>query len=391
MGDAGSLRPGRLAPPQLLALADSDLAVFVLNVGDGDAIVIRFPRQDGRPPSFAVVDSFDGAKSVALIEALAEPEPAHLRLVCATHPHWDHISGLRRILNHFSGAVDEFWDSGFRFTSATYRDLMESVVDHSKRSGLRLLRPTSGFETFHAGAALTVLSPSIALRNRFDTHGVDINNASIVLRIAYPVPEPSLDYPGRDSEVPSRDEADRRRTVILGGDAQTDAWSSVLGEFPHLDPDERSWARAIGARGGQHPLHAHFFKVSHHSSKRGINLELLERFGDRASGGPSSGPALMAISCASGRDSHHGFPHRVCQGLLREVRNPKAKSGGDHDPDDDLGIHYTSHLTAEGKPAGSIAYVIRASGSARLYRFGDADDETVDLNNAQQVRSRIRS
>jgi hypothetical protein len=153
------------------------------------------------------------------------------------------------------------------------------------------------------------------------THGVDINNASIVLRIAYPVPEPSLDYPGRDSDVPSRDEADRRRTVILGGDAQTDAWSSVLGEFPHLDPDERYWARAIGARGGQHPLHAHFFKVSHHSSKRGINLELLERLGDRASGGPSSGPAIMAISCASGRDSHHGFPHRVCQGLLREVRN----------------------------------------------------------------------
>jgi hypothetical protein len=48
-------------------------------------------------------------------------------------------------------------------------------------------------------------------------------------------------------------------------------------------------------------------------------------------------------------------------------------------------------VTADGKPAGSIAYVIGVSGSARLYRFGDADDETVDLDNSQQVRSRIRS
>jgi hypothetical protein len=175
----------------------------------------------------------------------------------------------------------------------------------------------------------------------------------------------------------------------LGGDAQTDAWSSVLGEFPHLDPDERYWARAIGARGGQHPLHADFFKVSHHSSTRGINLELLERLGDRGGGGPSSGPAVMAVSCASGRDSHHGFPHTVCQGLLREVRDPRAKSGGDHDPDDDLGIHYTSQLTDDGAPAGSIAFVVAASGRTRLFRLGDRDDEQVDLAQAQQVRRRI--
>lgn len=388
MGEAGSLQSGRLAAARPFALADGDLAVFVLSVGDGDAIVVRFPRQNGQPPTFAVVDSYDGAKSVELIDALAKPDAAQVRFVCATHPHWDHISGLRRVLNHFAGRVEEFWDSGFRFTSATYRELMVTVADHSRAFGLRLLRPTSGFETFHAGASMTVLSPSIALRNRFDTHGVDINNASIVLRIAYPVPEPAEDYPGRDSEAPER--LDPRRTVILGGDAQTDAWSSVLGEFPHLDPDERYWARAIGARGGQHPLHADFFKVSHHSSKRGINLELLERLGDRGTGGPSSGPAIMAVSCASGRDSHHGFPHRVCQGLLREVRDPRAKSGGDHDRDDDLGIHYTSQLTADGTPAGSIAYVITSSGTRRLYRFGDGADELVDLNRPQQVRSRIR-
>jgi beta-lactamase superfamily II metal-dependent hydrolase len=392
VGAVGSLRSGRLGPAEKFELGAADLAVFVLNVGDGDAIVVRFPAHESKPPSFAVVDSFDGAKTVALIEALAGGADPHLRFVCATHPHWDHISGLRRVLEEFGGSIDEFWDSGFRFTSATYRDLIEVVVDHSQTQGLRLVRPTSGFETFHAGVSVTVLSPSIALRNRYDTHGVDINNASIVLRLAYPVPSPKLDYPARERIGPSPlDGRERQRTVILGGDAQTDAWSGVLAEFPHLDPDERNWARAIGARGGQQPLRCDFFKVPHHASKRGVNLELLERLGDRGSGGPSSGPPVIALSCATGRDSHHGFPHAVCQGLLREVRDPQAKSGGNHRPDDDLGIHYTSQQTAEGGMAGSIAYVVGPTGSTRLFRLNDRADQPVDLHAARRVKARIAS
>ena len=152
---------------------------------------------------------------------------------------------------------------------------------------------------------------------------------------------------------------------------------------------KRQWARAIGAKNGRTPLKCDLFKVSHHCSKRGINLELIERLGDKATGFPSTGPPLLVSSCASGGDSEYGFPHSVTQDLLREVRDPQAKAGGVHPGDDELGIHYTAQGigapgAASSGPAGSLAYVMKASGSAKLYRMGDAVEDDVTLD-ARQV------
>lgn len=380
MGDAGTLAADLLAPAAPLALAGDELAVFVLNVGDGDGLVLRFPGAAGEGPAFAVVDAFDADKTIALLSALGATE---LRFVCATHPHFDHVRGLRAVLRAFEGHVDAYWDSGFRFTSATYEALVEEV----ERQRIPLIRPTSGFELYVGAARLTVLSPSIALRNRYDTYGVDVNNASIVLRIAYPEQPPSTDYPS-----PSGVEARRAlaklptRTIILGGDAQTDAWGRVLDEFPHFAKDEENWARAIAVRSGRQPLACDFFKVSHHGSKRGINLELIERFGDRTGTGPSDGPAILATSSATGAASGYGFPHRVTQELLREVRDPLAsKLSGVHQPDGKLGIHHTAQEIEGAGPAGSIAFVVGADGSRALYRLTEAVDEAVDLAHARRA------
>ena len=291
-------------------------------------------------------------------------------------------------MTKYRGRVDEFWDSGFRYTGTTYRNLITEVETQGHAHGLRLLRPTSGFELFHARASLMVLSPSILLRNRYDTYGVDINNASIVVRLTYPVAEPSEQYPKTDGPPPAGDSAPDSTTVILGGDAQTDAWGQVLQEFPHLDPDVQNWARAIGAKAGRQPLKCDLLKVSHHCSKRGVNLELLERLGDSGTGFPGNGPSLLVSSCSTGGGSQYGFPHDVTQELMREVRDPQAKAGGTHKDDDQLGIHYTSQQISGGGggPAGSVAYVLGANGKAALYRLCDDVGEDVDLNKARQVQ-----
>ena len=391
MGSAPTLNPARLKAAAALNLAPNDLAMFFLNVGDGDSIVIRFPEEAGAL-TFGVIDSYKGDKTVALIDALSPAAMTpRLRFVCATHPHLDHIAGLRKVLTTFAGRVDEFWDSGFRFTGTTYRNLILEVEKQGSAHGLRLLRPTSGFELFHAGASISVLSPSISLRNRFDTYGIDVNNASIVMRMTYPVDKPSEQYPKTGTQPPPGDAAPDSTTVILGGDAQSDAWGQVLQEFPHLDPDERQWARAIAAGSGRTPLRCDLFKVSHHCSKRGINLELIERLGDAGSGFPSTGPPLLVSSCAADADSSYGFPHSVTQELLREVRNPQAQAGGVHPDDDELGIYYTAQRLADGAGGvagsfgGSLAYVMRVNGKATLYRLGDGVDEDVDLSKAREV------
>jgi beta-lactamase superfamily II metal-dependent hydrolase len=369
-----------------LQLADDDLAVFVLSVGDGDALVVRFPvltfapgpgLAPARMVSAAVVDSARGAKTSAL---LADLGVTRLRLVCATHPHADHIAGLRRVITDFAGPIDEYWDSGFRYTSATYHKLIGAV--EARR--IAFVRPTSGYELVHANALLTVLSPSIALRNRYDTYGVDVNNASIVLRIVYPTHPPSADYP--ETSAAAKPPASKSRTMILGGDAQTDAWGRVLDEFPHFVGDVSNPTRQIGARSGAQPLACDFFKVSHHCSKRGVNLELVERMGESPAGvGPSFGPRWLAVSSASDDASSFGFPHLVTQELMREVRDPRAQKGGEHERDDKLGIHFTAQqlATPEAGPAGSIAYVVGADGSGRLYRFGDDASANLDLATAR--------
>lgn len=389
MGSAGVIHEARLHPAQPLELADDDVAVFVLNVGDADSIVVRLPVLNG-VHAFGVVDCGDAAKTMGLINALnGDTVDPLIRFVVATHPHSDHIRGLRQVVRSFPD-VGEFWDSGFRFTSLTYRRLIEEVEDQAGWNGLRFLRPTSGFEFFYGLVRFTVLSPSIYLRNRYDTYGVDVNNASIVIRVSYPVQPPSTDYPEKapasgnaSATLPSRP-----RTAILGGDAQTDAWGHVLAEFPHLLRDDQNWARQIGARTGEQPLACDFFKVSHHASKRGVNLELLERFGDNTGKGPTRGPGILAVSCSTDRPGGFGFPHLVTQELMREVRHPTAQSGDTHDPDDELGIHYTSQVIdgAGGEPAGSIAFVMSADRSLQLYRLCDAEAAPVDLSRARPVK-----
>lgn len=72
------------------------------------------------------------------------------------------------------------------------------------------------------------------------------------------------------------------------------------------------------------------------------------------------------------------------------IRRPKA--GGAHPGDDELGIHYTSQRLADGPAgvagtfAGSMAYVMKATGKTTLYRLCDGASENVDLSKAREVK-----
>ncbi|MBI2767355.1 MAG: hypothetical protein HYX53_15780 [Chloroflexi bacterium] len=388
MGSAGAISPQRLAAAAPFAPAQGKLAqaliVYVLNVGDGDALVLQFPAVDGAERPFAAVDSFDGGKSLKLLQDLGAQR---LRFLCATHPHLDHIRGIPEILRQFAaagpGSVQEFWDSGFRFTSVTYRKILQAVAGDP---AMRFVRPASGFETRINGVAVTALSPSMALRNRYDTHGIDVNNASIVLRLDYPAPSFVEDVLAREGDAQAPEP--KTRSVILGGDAQTDAWSRVFDDFPHFEKDSTNFSQQIKTRTRRQPLVCDVFKVAHHASKHGINLELVERMGDVSGTGQTRGPRFLLSSCADGERSGYGFPHAVVQEIMREVRFPVATSGAARPGDDELGIHFTSQAIgdAAGPPAGSIAVVLYADGATPdLYRFGDPADAPVDLSAARKV------
>lgn len=202
----------------------------------------------------------------------------------------------------------EFWDPGYFHTTQRYHEMMTQV---QAGGGLAHAQPTAGYRRWIGDVLVTVLSPAVGLRNQFDTYGTTINDSSISLRLEFPAAR--VLQRGAEREL-----LDRPRTMalILGAKAQTLSWSYVLTDFPRLRPHDNAAASAIRAATGADPLAAKVLMVSHHGSKHGINLELVERIG----------PALTLVSSTADGERYH-FPHSVAQEVLREAHEPVAGSG----------------------------------------------------------------
>src|SRR3954471_9108585 len=293
------------------ACQPEDLVYFVVNVGDGDCQMLLLP-DDGAGRQLVVVDVEDFAKLDALIVELAKttllPQrgdaKALIALVVATHPHADHIAGMGRFLDTYATHVDEVWEPAFYVPGAGYRNMMEAIGRHGLRHG----QPTSGMTRWIGHAKLLALSPGINLRNRYDSYGVDANNSSIALKV---------EFPGRQVTMRNPDGSfvrARRQSLILGADAQTLSWAQVEIDFPQLGPDTSIVAQALSKAQGFEPLNADVFKVPHHASKHGVNLELVEKIA----------PSLSLVSSVGGGGKYN-FPHLTAMESLREGIEPTAQ------------------------------------------------------------------
>ncbi|RYV52091.1 ComEC/Rec2 family competence protein [Pengzhenrongella frigida] len=366
------------------------LLYFLLNVGDGDTqLLVLPPNSNDSHRRVVVVDVATRAKLPALLEALAatgiltEPpgSPGQIQLLVASHPHRDHIGGFDDLLDRYngpSGCIDQFWEPGFSFPNPSFYNLMRRL---DTSPWIRRLQPTGGTAMYLDSVKVTVLGPGVGLRTRFDTHGVGVNDASLTIMIDYPgtsiVAEPDPDHPGR---INRRATTQRSRRLLLGGDAQFTSWAQTTIDFPDLvqefNPD---LARELRAARGRDYLAADVLKVSHHASKHGVTLELLERVGARY--------ALVSAVAGGGK---YNFPHALTMDAAREARTATATSGAAFASDHELGIHVTGAVLAgaPGRPAGSIGLLIpaRAQAPLRMFRFLDAPKEAITLAAAREVR-----
>ncbi len=353
------------------------LVYFLLNVGDADQQLLLLPEDPNGRRRMIVVDVARVGQTEQLIADLeaaglvdgppADDEPdGSIALVVATHPHSDHIGAMSQFLSVEKKRIAEFWDPGYYHTTNAYNRMMTEIESNKF---LSYAQPTAGFRKWIGSALVTVLSPSVQLRNRFDTYGTQINDSSISLRIEFPA-----------ARVVKRDDGSREliddpntTALILGADAQTVSWAFVETEFPQLHIQDNDAARAIQAATGSDLLRAKVLKVSHHASKKGVNLELVERIG----------PALMLVSSTGDGPKHH-FPHDLAQEALREAKDQIAGDGRQRTLQDwELGVLYTSDTEPAGTQLGSMA-VVMGKGAATVWRFGDDTDDIPDLGRGRR-------
>lgn len=384
---SSSLAPPEKAPGAFLKALGQDrdaLVYFLLNVGDGDTQVLLLPPDSNdHKRRLVIVDVATPRKLPKLIEALTAAKlvdplntDAFMRLVVATHPHFDHIGGLHDLLSKFTrqGDIDQFWEPGFYFPTPPFHNLMAAL---ESRPWIRRLQPTAGTTLTLDTVRFTVLGPGIGLRNRFDTYGVEINDSSITMMVEYPASHVFAERV--DGHLTRHAPSGQSRRLLLGGDAQFTSWAQTTVDFPDLQQSQNlTLARELRSALGRDYLSADVLKVSHHASKHGVNLELMERVG---------APIALVSSVAGG--GNYGFPHMLAMEAAREARQATTTKGAARRTDQQLGIHVTGSKLDTGKPAGSIAVVVSRSPRTplRLFRFGDTSTSPVDLAAAREVRA----
>ncbi len=356
---------------------DRDLVYFLLNVGDADCQLILLPVEldpQNQPFRRAVVIDVGVTKKLpALIAALRSPPvgppllrpqagPGTFPVVVGSHPHDDHIRGMAELFESFGQEITEYWDPGYYYPGQAYLETMAYLEDASRY--VSYTQPTAGMTRYVGAVKLVALSPAIGLRSRFDSYGVEPNNASIALKVEFPA-----------SRVEQRG-PDRRylrirttQSLILGADAQTLSWGYVMTDFPELRPDDSPVAKELRMALGSDPLRASVFKIPHHGSKHGVNLELVELIH----------PAIGLVSSVNGGGKYQ-FPHEVSIEAIREGMEPTTSGGHERSDDWDLELHYTAAKDSVGAVLGSIGLVLSPTGRKRhLWRFGDAPAHRVDL------------
>lgn len=144
-----------------------ELTVDVLDVGQGDAILIRGGGKS------VLIDA--GDRDASTVEQLTALDVHRLDLVVATHPHADHIGRMPDVLAAFE--VGLYLDSGLPHDTQTYRDTMAAVEQRHIP-----YRTASAGTHLNLGdeAVFTVLFPSgTALTGTRS----DLNSNSVVLRL----------------------------------------------------------------------------------------------------------------------------------------------------------------------------------------------------------------
>lgn len=223
------------------------LKVDVLDIGQGDAVLVTTPEQH-----HILVD---GGPDAAVLSELGAALPLGFRsldLVVLTHPHLDHMAGLIPVLDRFE--VGAILVGGAAYSGEAYDYFLQDLIHF--HGPVYFAEAATDFKL--GSVSIDVLYP---FENEVGQEFEEVNNSSVVLRLS--------DAKGD--------------AVLLTGDAEKEVEAELVA----------AW------EAGDLELEADVLKAGHHGSDSSSTPEFLEAVSAK----------WMLISCGEGNS--YGHPHAV--------------------------------------------------------------------------------
>lgn len=246
-GGAGKSSSG--AKPSSAAAPAGSLKVEVLDVGQGDAILIRTASQT------VLIDTSDLDEHEKFRNALRKAGVKTIDKLIITHPHADHLGGASVLFKEFE--VKEVFDNGLPGTQKFYLNYLKEIKNRKIKYGHLY---EGDVLDLGDGARFAVLSPSKSFikdgaKNKKGK--TDINGSSIVGRLVFG------DF-----------------AMMLTGDIEKEGEAFILSR-----------------KSNKNNLKCQVLKVGHHGSKTSSSAKFLE----------AVKPEIAIISCGANNDYKH--PH----------------------------------------------------------------------------------
>ena len=238
--------------------AAQNMTVKMLNVGQGDAILIQTPEQT------VLIDTSDLDEQDKLRNELQKAGVKRIDKLILTHPHADHIGGVEGVVLR-DYEVGEVYDNGMPSKSKIYTRYMKILKQKNiKRHGL-----AAGDELdFGGGVKFKVYAPEKAVveKGSKTTDNHDPNNESVVGKLIFG------DF-----------------SMMFTGDAEK--------------AEEMPMVNSYGKE-----LKSTVLKSGHHGSKTSSSKEFLREVA----------PEAALISCGTGND--YGHPHEPTMKKYRAMK-----------------------------------------------------------------------
>lgn len=243
---------------------NKNMRVFFLDVGQGNSALVQLPGRkrmliDG---GGFQGDTFDTGKSI-IAPFLLRKKILHIDYIVLSHPHPDHMKGLKFIASVFDPA--EFWHNGEDSEDHDYKELIDIV----KTRGIKMLRPDDLAKGMYvSGVKIEVFYP-FSGEKRSQNPNVSshtVNDQSIVVRLSY-----------------------AGRSVIFPGDIEMNSEAILINKYGNK-------------------IKSDILLVPHHGSRYSSSKPFLEMVS----------PEVCIISSRGG--NRFGFPHVETLDRLNSIR-----------------------------------------------------------------------